>query len=163
MVEHSYSQPRDIILFQLVDHPVDKSRKQCECVTQKQTFLLLLFLMSGYFLCSISIFYINFSIIFPLSVKQEIKGPPHGGRLHGQGRLFLPLQNEKRFFAKVSFARLFKTPDGIVCRVPGVWLLPIPTYFSCSPFYLNTLICSFYSGDQLIFISRNGNSSFITI
>ena len=36
-----------------------------------------------------------------------------------------------RVFAKVSFARRLKTPDGIARRVPGVWVLSFPKYFNC--------------------------------
>ena len=69
----------------------------------------------------------------------------------------------KESFYEVSFARQFQTPDGIVCRVPGVWVLPILKYFNCCPFYQDTLNCRPPSGDQLILISRNESSSFVTI
>ena len=67
------------------------------------------------------------------------------------------------FFCEVILARQFETPEGIVCRVPGVWVLSFTTYFNCCPFLLNMINCKSPSGDQLIFMSRNGNSSFVTI
>ena len=66
-------------------------------------------------------------------------------------------------FCYVSLARRFKTPEGIVRRVPGVWVISLPTYFNCCPFLLNTLNFSSPSGDRLIFMSINGNSLFVTI
>ena len=75
--------------------------------------------------------------------------------------IFTPLEwNE--VFLEVSFARQFKTPDEISCRVLGVWVLPIATYFIFCPYFLNTLICRFPFGYQIIFISRNGNFLFVT-
>ena len=59
-----------------------------------------------------------------------MQGPPRGGSLHDWGRFFLPLQNEKKIFLKVSFERRFKTPDGIAHRVPGMWVLPILDYLN---------------------------------
>ena len=64
---------------------------------------------------------------------------------------------------EVCFARWFRNTEGIARRVPGVWVHSFPTYFNCCTFFLNTLNCRSPSGDQLIFISRNGNSSFVTI
>ena len=37
---------------------------------------------------------------------------------------------KRGFLRKVGFARRFKTPDGTARMVPGVWVLPIPTYFN---------------------------------
>ena len=34
------------------------------------------------------------------------------------------------FFREVSYARWLRNPDGIARRVPGVWVLPFPTYFN---------------------------------
>ena len=62
----------------------------------------------------------------------------------------------------MSLERSFRTPDGIARRVPGVWVLPIPTYFNCCSFFLNRINYRFPYGDQIILISRNGNSSFVT-
>ena len=31
----------------------------------------------------------------------------------------------KRGFREVILERQFRTPDGIVCRVPAVWVLPL--------------------------------------
>ena len=50
-----------------------------------------------------------------------------------------------------------------MCRVPGVWVITTLTYFNCCPFSLNTPNYMPPSGDQLIFISKNVNSSFFTI
>ena len=66
-------------------------------------------------------------------------------------------------FLEVSLTRRFRTPGGIARRVPGVWVISFPTYFNCFTFFLNTPNCRFPSGDQLIFMSRNDNSSFVTI
>ena len=65
----------------------------------------------------------------------------------------------KEGFCEMSFARRFKTPDGIARRVPGVLVLPILTYFKYCPFFLDMLNCRSPSGDQLIFISRNGEGA----
>ena len=66
-------------------------------------------------------------------------------------------------FLEVSLVRRFRTPEGIARTVPGVWVFSFPTYFNCCPFYLNTPNCRSPSGDQLIFMYRNGNLLFITI
>ena len=66
-------------------------------------------------------------------------------------------------FREVSSARRFRTPEGIARRVLGVWVIYLLTCFNCCPFLLNTLNCNPPSGDQLIIMSRNGNSSFVTI
>ena len=60
------------------------------------------------------------------------------------------------------FARRFRDPYGIARSISGVWKLPFPAYFLCCPFILITLNCRSPSGDQLIFMSKNGNSSFFT-
>ena len=64
---------------------------------------------------------------------------------------------------EVSFAKRFKTPDGIARRVSGLWILTFPAYFNCCPFLLNTPNYESTSGDQLISISRKGNLSFAAI
>ena len=66
-------------------------------------------------------------------------------------------------FLEVSFSRRLKTPEGIARRVPGVWVLSLPTYFNCCPFFLKTPNCRSPSGYQLIFISKKGNSSSVMI
>ena len=92
-----------------------------------------------------------------------MQGPPCGELSRGWGRYCLPPQNESRFFLKASLARRFRTPEGIAQRVPCVWVLSFTTYFNCCNFLLNTPNCRSPSGDQLIFMSRNGNLSFVTI
>ena len=44
----------------------------------------------------------------------------------------------------------------------GVWVLSFPTYLNCCPFFLNMLNCRSPSGDQIIFMYSNRNTSFIT-
>ena len=66
-------------------------------------------------------------------------------------------------FARGGFSRKFRTPNGITRRVPGVWVLPLPTYFNLCLFFLNTTNCKPSSGDQLIFIYRKGNMLFSTV
>ena len=66
-------------------------------------------------------------------------------------------------FREVSLARRFGNPEGIARRLPGVWVLSFPTYFNGCPFFLNTLNCKSPAGDLLVFMSRNRNSSFVTI
>ena len=68
-----------------------------------------------------------------------------------------------RGFLEVSLARRFRTPEGIARRVPGVWVIYFLTYFSYCPFFLNTPNYRSPSADQLIFMSRNGNSLSVTI
>ena len=67
------------------------------------------------------------------------------------------------FFLGVSLSRRLRNPEGIACRVPGVWVLCFPTYFNCCKFFLNTPNFKSPSGNQLIFMSMNGNSLFVTI
>ena len=114
-------------------------------------------LTSGYFSFSISIFYIDLSIIIPLLGKLEVLGPPCGGRSHVRGRHCPTFQNEKRVFTKVNFTRQFRTPDRIAHMVLGVWVIPMPMYFNCCPFLLNNPNCRPPSGDQIIFIPKKGN------
>ena len=83
--------------------------------------------------------------------------------MHGQDGHCLPFQNEKRGFAKMIFSSRFKTPDEIARRVMGVWELPITMYFNLCPFFLNTTNCKSPSGYQTIFISKNGEFSFVAI
>ena len=66
-------------------------------------------------------------------------------------------------FREAILERQFKIPKGIARRVPGVWVLSFLTYLNCCPFFLNTLNCKSSYGDQLMFMSRNGNSFFVTI
>ena len=66
-------------------------------------------------------------------------------------------------FARGDFSRKFRTPNRITRRVPVAWVLPLPTYFNCCPFFPNTLNCNPLSGDQLIFISRKSNFSFAMV
>ena len=68
----------------------------------------------------------------------------------------------KEVFRKVSVAIQFRTPDGITCWSPGVWVLPIPMYFNCCHFFLNMMNCRPPFRDLLIFTTRNGNLLFIT-
>ena len=69
----------------------------------------------------------------------------------------------KRGFSWDEFARPFSNIDGIACRVPGVWILTLPTYFNLCPFILNNPNCRSPTRYQLIFIHKNGNFSFVTI
>ena len=64
-------------------------------------------------------------------------------------------------FLEVSLAKRFRTPKVIAWRVPGVWVLSFQTYFNFCPFFLNTPNRKSPSGDQLIFMSRKGDSSFV--
>ena len=65
-------------------------------------------------------------------------------------------------FLEVSLARQFRIPEGITRRVLGVWVLSFTTHFNCCPFFLNKPNCKYPSGEQLIFMSRNGNLSSVT-
>ena len=76
---------------------------------------------------------------------------------------FHAFRMKNRFIRKVTFSRLFRTPDGIMCRVTGVWVIPLLTYFNFCPFFLNTPNYKSPSGEQIIFISRRENSLFATI
>ena len=99
-------------------------------------------LTSGSFLFSISIFSSWFYIIIP---------PP-------------PFRLKRGLLQRIFFQ------DGLILLMgwhigyrAGVWVLSIPTYFNFCPFLLNMINCRSPSGDQLIFISRNGNSLFVRI
>ena len=90
-----------------------------------------------------------------------MQGPLHGGRFHGQGRLCLPPHNEGRIFVRwVSQGGSWIL---MVSRVGylGVWVLSCPMYFNFCPFFLKTLNYRSPYGDELIFMSRNGNSLFV--
>ena len=58
--------------------------------------------------------------------------------------------------------RQFMTPEGIACRLLGVWVISFTMYFNCFPFLLNTLNYRSPSGYQIIFMSRNRNLLFVT-
>ena len=75
---------------------------------------------------------------------------------------FTPLERMEGF-NELILTRRFRTPEGIGCRAPVVWILYLTKYFNCFPCFLNTLNCKSPSGDQLIFMSRNGNFLFVTI
>ena len=62
----------------------------------------------------------------------------------------------KEGLREVSFARRFRTPDGISRRVTGVWILALPMYFNCCPFFLKTPNFRSLLGNQLTFISMRG-------
>ena len=42
---------------------------------------------------------------------------------------FVYLLRMKGDFCEVCLAKQFNNPEGIVRRLPGVWLLSLPTYF----------------------------------
>ena len=65
----------------------------------------------------------------------------------------------KMCLSEVSFSVRFMTSNGIVHRIPGVWVLLLPTYFNCCPFFLNNPNYRTPSGDHLICISRKGGLS----
>ena len=64
---------------------------------------------------------------------------------------------------EVIFSRQFRTPDGIACRVPVVWVLHLPMYLNCCLFFLYTKNSKSPLEDQIIFISRKVNFSFAII
>ena len=59
-------------------------------------------------------------------------------------------------FLEVRFTKRLRTPKGIAQRIPGVWVLSLPMYFNCCPFYLKNPNCRSPSGEKLIFISKKG-------
>ena len=66
-------------------------------------------------------------------------------------------------FLKVSFARQIRTPEGIAQRVLGVWVISYTTYFNCCSFSLTNPNFRSPLDNQLIFMSNNWNSLFVTI
>ena len=61
-------------------------------------------------------------------------------------------------FLEMSFAKWLRTPEGIARRVLDLWVLSLLTYFNYWTFFLKTPNCRSPSGEQLTFISKNGNS-----
>ena len=57
----------------------------------------------------------------------------------------------------MGFNRRFRTPDGIVRRVPGVWVLPIPEYFNFCLFFLKIGNYGSHLGYQLMLMYRKGD------
>ena len=148
------------MIFQPVDHPVDFRRKISWVSNTKLTFLFF------FAMTSCSLFFSSLSSCF--SHNSTIVGKTEGAKpalwreLAWAGYIEYTSTAQMDGFLEVSFARRLKTPEGIARKVPGVWVLSLPTYFNCWPFFLNTRNCRFPSGDQLIFISKKGNSSFAT-
>ena len=66
-------------------------------------------------------------------------------------------------FAQGGFSRQFRSPDRIVCRVLGIWVLLFPEYFYWCTSFLNTPNFRFPSSYHLIFTSKKVNPLFVTI
>ena len=107
--------------------------------------------------------HLDFSIILSLSRKKDVQSPPHRGRLHGWGRFCLPLHNKKRVFARWFLQGGFRLLMGSRVRYQVWGYLPFWRTLIAVIFFLNALNFRSPSGDQLLFISKNSNSSFITI
>ena len=136
--------------------------KQREYATKKLTFQFFFLLMSGYFSFLVSIlssWYFHHS-----PIVRKIGGPRPALRrpFAWLGYILSTPSERKEFFYEVSFARNFRNTRGIACMVTCVWVIPIPMYFNCCPFFLDMLNYSPPYGEQIILISRNGNLLFIT-
>ena len=83
--------------------------------------------------------------------------PPCGERFAWPGLIFSTPSELIEGFLYVILASQFRTPEEIASRLPGVWVISFLSYFNCCPFFLNTPNFKSPSGDQLIFMSRNGN------
>ena len=88
---------------------------------QRKNRFFFFLLTSGSFSLSKTIFHPYLYTIHPLLVKLKVLCPPHGWHLHD-------------CLSEVGFYRKFRNPGGIARRVPGVWVIPLLTYFIYCPF-----------------------------
>ena len=58
---------------------------------------------------------------------------------------------------KVSFTRIFRTPNGITHILPDAWVPPFKTYSKCGPFLLDIPNFKSPSGKHIMFMYRKGN------
>ena len=163
MVRYLYYNPREVKFFYLVDHLVDRRRKLTWWCNTKIDISIFLFVeISIIFFVNIRFWYWN---IYnpPIVGKTEVARSTSKRAFAQSGYTLSTLLEWKMGLRESGFARQFRTPNGTTCRVPGVWEITLPTYFNFWYFFPKTHNCRSPSGDQLIFMSRNGNVLFATV